>query len=118
MNTDKMDRTLEYNTEQDFLEAQDEACGSSTRSRRLTEKGLAYQIELKSQNCKAVQKQIEKYMCKIDSLLSQYGNVYTVENNFQTVQQMSLVDLKISFNAWGNLLESEEHKVSAYAWYS
>ena len=56
MNTDKMDRASEYNTEQDLLEAQHEACGSSTRSRRLTEKGLADQIELKSQNFKAVQK--------------------------------------------------------------
>ena len=118
MNTDKMYRTSEYNTEQDLLEAQDEECGSSTRSRRLTEKGLAYQIELKLQNCKAVQKQIEKYMCKIDLLLSQYWNVYTMENNFQTVQQMSLVNLKILFNAWSNLLKSEEDKVSAYAWYS
>ena len=117
MNTDKMYLSSEYNTEQDLLEAQDEVCDSSTRSRDL-EKGLAYQIELKSQNCKAVQKQIEKYMCKIDLLLPQYGNVYTMENNFQTVQQMSLVDLKISFNAWSNVLESEEDKVSAYAWYS
>ena len=55
-------------------------------------------------------------MCKIDLLLSQYGNVYAVKNNFQTVKQMSLVDLKISFNAWSNLLKSGEDKVSAYAW--
>ena len=56
-------------------------------------------------------------MYKIDSLLH-YGNFYTVKNYFQTVQQMGLVDLKILFNAWTNLLESEEDKVSASVWYS
>ena len=95
MTTDKMASESKHSAERGFHEAQEEVSGVRLGLGKATEKGLAYQIEMKSKSCKAVHRKIVQYKSKTNMRVSyfEYHCVYTLQPKKERSYQTSCVKM-------------------------
>ena len=83
--------------------------------RNLTDNGRAYQIEIKEQQSKSIQKQLSIMSKTIESIMNDCKNVHKAQNDLKVLNTI-LLDFEKAYNALSELLTEQQH-ASVTFWY-